>query len=131
NGLIRIAFTGKCGDALTTDADGRFDATFTKGYIRPMGAATDTYQDALLNKEWVKNNLRAVAFVHKYNTDALGIEDNFVLNAAQRRLVAEEDIVSSVTPNDRPAQAYDLQGRPATGQSRGIVILSNGQKVVR
>ena len=130
NGLIRIAFTENTGSKLDIDENGYFDVVFTKGYIRPLSAAKDTYQEARLDASWVKKNLRAVAFVHKMNQGELDIEDNFVLNATHRHLSGYDAIESVRTDSQSAAAIHDLQGRRLTSTAHGIYIIGN-KKVVK
>lgn len=131
NGLIRIAFTGQLGDKIEVDEKGYFDVTFTKGYIRPMGTAVDSYQDAVLLSDWVKDNMRAVAIVHKANTDVLAIEDNFVLNGGQTKLVGEGSSIDAVSGDSQPDGIYSISGQRVTNPGRGLYIINGNKAIIK
>lgn len=127
NGIKRIVFTDSIGNPLTLGSENEYSVTFDAQEI---------------DDEWVLDNCRLVAFVHKINKS--DINDNEVLNAGQKFLgqnaaikdvtSGREDVVFYVTAQNRVCatapiagyRIYNMQGQFISAQSslaRGVYII--------
>lgn len=137
NGVIRVNFcVSDMGDKFEIDSEGNFKVE---------------YPAKSVDAEWAKENLSAVAFVHKINKDDLA--DNYVLNAGANYLNAYVSGVENVMMNGsnlslwldaagylcsssslKKGSIHDLTGRKMTcAEAPGVYILSgigqNGERV--
>lgn len=80
-------------------------------------------------EDWTPQYLRAVAFIHNYELDALH-GNNAVYNSGEAYIETPEGIGSVVAGPKAPAALYDLQGRRVLRPKHGVYI-QDGRRVIR
>ena len=84
-----------------------------------------------LDREWVSDNMHAIAFIHKATTETTSRDEMEITDVAVYHLNGQNVGISTVDMKRTPAVSYDLTGRRVTTTSpRKGLYITNGSKVL-
>lgn len=116
NHVLRKIMTAPLGNAITWNGSD--------------GLCFQTTRRLTLDKEWVPDNMHAIAFIHKATTETTPRDEMEITNATVFHLGNKEDAINSPLPTspDEDGLVYDLSGRRVSTLKSGVYV-RNGHKI--